>query len=130
MRKNQFQWRKRKISNGAIETDYGPLVSEIILYIEAHYSEHLTLSALAAMCRLSQAALTQHFKQETGTTVMRYVMNYRIRTAEKFLAADEMPIKEISARCGFKTVQHFTRVFKAQTGQTPLRFRKAKMKTV
>ena len=130
MRKNQFQWRKRKMLNGTIEIDYGPLVNEVISYIEVHQSEHITLSSIASVSRLSHVTLTDRFKRETGMTVMKYVVRYRIGVAEQYLAMDGMPIKEIAARCGFKTVQHFTRVFKAQTGQTPLRFRKAKMKTV
>ena len=37
---------------------------------------------------------------------------------------DEM-IKDIANMTGFKTVQHFSRVFKSQTGATPAEFRKS-----
>lgn len=63
-------------------------------------------------------------KKETGGTVMEHLMNYRISVAKKQLAFTEVPIKDISAHCGFKTVQHFSRVFKVRTNSTPANFRK------
>ena len=63
-------------------------------------------------------------KKELGYTVMEFLMNHRILIARKQLAFTEIPIKDIAVRSGFKTVQHFGRVFKEHTGATPADYRK------
>ncbi|MBQ5791111.1 MAG: helix-turn-helix transcriptional regulator [Clostridia bacterium] len=73
---------------------------------------------------VSRSALTAAFRKGMNTTVMEYLMSFRVRVAKKHLAFTEIPQKEIALRCGFKTVQHFSRVFKQHTGQTPGDFRK------
>lgn len=68
--------------------------------------------------------LTALMKEELGCTAIEYLMKYRITVAEKQLEFTSVPIKDIANMTGFKTVQHFSRVFKAQTGTTPAEFRK------
>ena len=100
-------------------------LKEAVLYIEGHYFEDLTLAQIAAAGGLSHTTLTALLKEETGLTAMEYLMNYRIKVAKKQLAFTEVPIKDITSHCGFKTVQHFSRVFKAHTGKSPADYRKS-----
>ena len=51
-------------------------------------------------------------------------MQYRVTVAKKQLAFTEVPIKDIANMTGFKTVQHFVRIFKERTGLTPAEYRK------
>lgn len=95
-----------------------------IIFIESHYSDKITLSQIVAKAGINQTTLTELFKHEIGTTPMEYLWHHRIRVAKKHLAFTEVPIKNISARCGFKTVQHFSRIFKEQTDKTPAQYRK------
>ena len=55
---------------------------------------------------------------------MDYLMKYRVTVAKKQLEFTNVPIKDVAAMSGFKTVQHFSRVFKNHTGATPAEFRK------
>lgn len=93
-------------------------------YMESHYSESLTLEEITKHCGLNHTTLNELFKQEMRMTVMEYLTHYRIKVARKHLAYTELPLKEIADRCGFKTVQHFSRVFKEKVGETPLTFRR------
>ena len=101
-----------------------PLLREAILYIESHYGENLTLSDISLGAGLNRTTLTYLMKKELGCTVMEYLMNHRISVAKKQLAFTEVPIKDITVMVGFKTVQHFGRVFKTKTDMTPAEFRK------
>ncbi|MBR2044233.1 MAG: helix-turn-helix transcriptional regulator [Clostridia bacterium] len=101
-----------------------PKIKEALLYIEGNYMENITLHNISAVSGLNHTTLTQLFKTETNKTPMEYVTSYRMKIAKKHLAFTEIPIKDVAGRCGYKTVQHFGRVFKATTGMTPALFRK------
>jgi len=100
------------------------LLQDAALYLEGHFAEDISLEELCARLGVSRSSLTAAFRKGLNTTVMEYLMAFRVRVAKKHLAFTEIPHKEIAFRCGFKTVQHFSRVFKQHTGQTPGEFRK------
>ena len=52
-------------------------------------------------------------------------MQYRVTIAKKQLAFTDVPIKDVANMVGFKTVQHFNRIFKEIAGTTPAEFRKS-----
>lgn len=101
---------------------------EAVLFIEGHYREDISLSDISNTAKINHTTLTKLLKQELGVTAMEYLTNYRIKVAKKQLAFTEIPIKDVSKRSGFKTVQHFSRIFKEQTGTTPAAFRKNTVK--
>ncbi len=66
------------------------------------------------------------FKEELGQTPLEYLTTLRINQAKKLLRA--MPpqsVESIAADCGFKDEFYFSRVFKKQTGLSPLAYRKS-----
>lgn len=102
-----------------------PRIRDAVLFIESHYPERLTLTWIAAEAGINQASLTAMMKEELGCTAMDYLTRFRIAVSKKHLAFTEIPIKDVADTVGFRTVQHFNRVFKQQTGSTPAGFRKA-----
>lgn len=101
------------------ETAEDSILGNAVLYLEGHFGEDLDLERICRHIHVSRSALTAAFRKELGSTVMEYLMGFRVKVAKKHLAFTEIPIKEISMRCGFKTAQHFARVFKKHTGQAP-----------
>ena len=97
---------------------------DAVLYIENRFDESVTLPDIAKAAGMNHTTLTALMKEELGLTAIEYLMKYRITVAEKQLEFTSVPIKDIANMTGFKTVQHFSRVFKAQTGETPAEFRK------
>ena len=97
---------------------------DAVLYIESRFDESITLPDIAKAAGMNHTTLTALMKEELGLTAIEYLMKYRITVAEKQLEFTSVPIKDIANMTGFKTVQHFSRVFKAQTGTTPAEFRK------
>ena len=98
---------------------------DAVLYIENRFDESITLPDIAKAAGMNHTTLTALMKEELGLTSIEYLMKYRITVAEKQLEFTSVPIKDIANMTGFKTVQHFSRVFKAQTGATPAEFRKS-----
>ena len=106
-------------------TILSPRLREAILYIEGHYDERIVLSDIVRSTGVNHTTLTALMKRELGCTVIGDVMRYRITVAKKQLAFTEVPIKDVANMVGFKTVQHFNRIFKEHTGTTPAEFRRA-----
>lgn len=102
-----------------------PKLRDAVLYIEGHYDENITLSDISANAGINHTTLTALMKEELGCTATQYLMQYRITIAKKQLAFTDVPIKDIANMVGFKTVQHFNRIFKEITGTTPAEFRKS-----
>lgn len=101
-----------------------PRLRDAILYIEGNYNRGISLSDIASSAGVNHTTLTELMKKEFGCTARGYLMKYRTNIAKKQLAFTEVPIKDIADRTGFKTVQHFSRIFKQYTGMSPAEFRK------
>ena len=97
---------------------------DAVLYIESRFDESITLPDIAKAAGMNHTTLTALMKEELGLTSIEYLMKYRITVAKKQLTFTDVPIKDIANMTGFKTVPHFSRVFKAQTGAAPAEFRK------
>ena len=102
-----------------------PKLRDAVLYIEGHYGENITLSDISANAGINHTTLTALMKEELRCTAIEYLMKYRIIVSKKQLAFTDVPIKDIANMVGFKTVQHFNRIFKEKTGTTPAEFRKS-----
>lgn len=102
-----------------------PKLRDAVLFIESYYSDSITLSDISANSGINHTTLTALMKEELGCTATQYLMQYRITIAKKQLAFTDVPIKDIANMVGFKTVQHFNRIFKEITGTTPAEFRKS-----
>lgn len=96
---------------------------QAVIFIESHYSEEINLKNIAEAAGINHTTLTSLFKEESNMTAIEYLQNYRISVAKKQLEFTDVPMKDIANRCGFKTVQHFNRIFKNITGFTPATFR-------
>ncbi len=102
---------------------YDVRLNDAIVFIESNYMKDLTLMQISNAAGINHTTLTELSKQHLGLTIMEYLMQHRIKVAKKELTFTGIPIKEVAALSGFKTVQHFSRAFKKATGKTPAVFR-------
>jgi AraC family transcriptional regulator len=92
--------------------------------IHAHFSEHLTLSRVAASVGTHPVCLAREFRLRYRCTVGEYIRHLRIQFACRELAASDATIAEIASASGFFDQSHFSRTFKRLTGRTPAEYRK------
>lgn len=65
------------------------------------------------------------FTDATGLTPHQYVLRARIESAKLHLKDRTLTIAEVSRLTGFRTQEHFTKVFRRMAGVTPREFRGA-----
>jgi AraC family transcriptional regulator len=92
-------------------------------YIEAHLTEELGLTELAAVASLSPHHFGAAFKAATGTPPHRFVVERRVQRARTLLAGRDT-IAGIAHAVGFAGQSHLTLHFRRVTGVTPARFRR------
>lgn len=97
---------------------------KIISYMEAHYSENVTLDQLAEIAGCNSQYLCRFFKEITGIPPMKYLIQYRIEQACEMLRDTTKTGLEISLDCGFDNVSYFIRKFKELKGCTPKEYRR------
>jgi AraC family transcriptional regulator len=95
----------------------------VVEHSDVHLHEPIYLSELADVAGLSPRHFARAFRQETGETPHRWLMNRRIIKAKHLLSRSDLPINTVSAACGFASQAHLTKVFRKSAGITPLRWR-------
>ncbi|MFS2225792.1 HTH-type transcriptional activator RhaR [Pantoea sp. B65] len=81
---------------------------------------------LALFCQhnhLSERALKQLFRQQTGMTISHYLRQLQLCRAKYLLRASDCLIGQVAARCGFDDSNYFSVVFTRETGMTPSAWR-------
>ncbi|HWB32779.1 MAG TPA: AraC family transcriptional regulator [Acidobacteriaceae bacterium] len=91
----------------------------------ASLTRDITLLHLAAECGLSTRHFARAFRQSTGLTPHRWLMQHRVEHARRLLANRALSLTEVALACGFADQSHFTRAFTAAVGITPGAFRRA-----
>ncbi|MGU3399491.1 AraC family ligand binding domain-containing protein [Brucellaceae bacterium D45D] len=96
-------------------------------YIFDHFSEEITLNALADVSGLSRAHLIRAFRKYYFITPHAFQTDLRVRHARHLLRDErsfgDMTLADVALACGFADQAHLTRHFKARTGVTPAKFR-------
>lgn len=102
-----------------------PMVTEALDYLDKHYEQKVTIATLCQQLGVSPSLLSQNFRTYTDNSVHGYLTSVRILHAKGLLTtAPDLGIAEIAERCGFHDTSHLNKVFSAETGMTPSKFRK------
>jgi AraC-like DNA-binding protein len=107
-----------KVMKGVREIDL------ILEYIHTNYSEELTLEHLCKVANTNRTTLNRQFREQTGSTVIDYVLTHRLKIAADALSHTNLKLNEIAAGTGFKCESYFIRQFKRKMGLSPIEYRK------
>lgn len=93
-------------------------IGQVVIYIEKHLSEDLSLNKLAKKVRLSKYQLIRGFRKEKGTTPWQFLISKRIDKAKTLLEEGRSP-GQVAVETGFYDQPHFSKSFQKVTGLTP-----------
>lgn len=101
-------------------------ISEIVRYINYHFTEPIHLNSLSEQFFISPYYLSRMFKEITGFPFSDYVMLTRIKESQRLLLETDLSISEVAANVGFDNFSHFGKTFKKITRLSPREYRKSK----
>ena len=93
-------------------------------YIASLEYEAPSVSALAALCGLSERYFCQLFRDEMGQSAGKYLKAVQIGRAQNYLLNTDLPLKEIAFRLGFANAANFSAAFRAVFHLPPLAFKR------
>lgn len=99
-------------------------VLSALSYINAHYSESISLDLLSEIVHISKYTLSHDFTKYMKVSVMDYVCSQRIEQTKHLLSTTSLSVSEISYQLGFSSDAHLVSTFKKKVGITPLQYRK------
>ena len=99
------------------------ILQTIIPYLYKNFSGDVTLSSVADRFYVSSGHLGFLFKKTFGISYNNYVNRIRMKHACDMLVSSDMPIREIAAKSGYNSQEHFFFTFNKHFGCTPMSYR-------
>ncbi|MCY3934350.1 MAG: helix-turn-helix transcriptional regulator [Acidobacteria bacterium] len=88
-----------------------------------HLDQRLHLKDVAAVAGMETHAFGRFFRQATGTTFRRWLIERRLTRAQELLRRRNHSIGQVAAAVGFGTERTFRQRFRERFGCTPSQFR-------
>ena len=98
-------------------------ISAFAEVMEANYMYNLSLAEFAKLTHHSLTSFKKEFGNIFKETPGKWLLEKRLETACVHLKTTEKPVVEIAYQCGFESITHFNRAFKAKLNATPLQYR-------
>lgn len=99
-------------------------LQEIITYVNGHFQESCSLSALAKALYVSTSTLSRFFRKQTGIYFADYVAQVRLASARQELCYSSKSLTRIALDAGYADTSSFSKQFCAYCGMTPQDYRK------
>ena len=97
------------------------VIEDVIDYINQHLDEALRIDDLAERFFLSKFHLSREFREQTGTTLHRYILQKKLIQAKE-LILQHLSITDVYQQCGFGDYSNFFRAFRNEFGMTPKQY--------
>ena len=92
-------------------------------FVQANMDGDLTLGQMAESVEMSLSYFAQMFRKSTGQSPHQFVLHNRVERAKAMLRSPKLRVLDVAIACGFKTQQHFARVFRRICGVSPMEYR-------
>jgi transcriptional regulator GlxA family with amidase domain len=87
-------------------------------------AEPLSLADLAAHAAMSVRTFTRRFREETGLSASRWLVQQRVALARRLLEATDTPVEKVAEAAGFGTTASLRQHLHAAIGVAPLTYRR------
>ncbi|SHD76193.1 response regulator transcription factor [Schnuerera ultunensis] len=109
----------------SIASKISPSIQEAVDFINANYTNKITLEDVANHVYLNSSYLSQLFKKEMDISFGDYLKDLRIKKAKILIKETDKTMNDIAEELGFSSQNYFTKVFKKSTGLSPSEYKNA-----
>jgi xylan 1,4-beta-xylosidase len=99
-------------------------LSNIISYLDSHYTERITLQELADNLHMNYYYLSHFFKDTAGVSFQDYLNNLRVDKSLSLLSNNDLGVTRIAYDIGFSNSKAYTKAFREKFGVIPSEYRK------
>ena len=99
------------------------MVENLDGYIRENIHDEISNTELGAIFGYHPFYISRMLKEKKGITLHRYVSEYRLKLAKNMLEKTDKTVADIADETGFTDASYFTKIFKAEYGQTPKEYR-------
>ena len=93
-------------------------------YLVKNYNSEINLNLIANNMNYSSSYLTKIFYKKYNCSPSKYLISLRIQKAQQILLHNpELSIRQVGESVGYNDQGYFSRIFKKQTGISPLEYR-------
>jgi AraC family transcriptional regulator len=117
-------WLKEATMRSATEQTYRERILRVLVHIQGHLDEPLSLNALARLACFSPHHFHHIFGAMVGESVKEHIRRLRLERAAYRLQFGAQPVTDIAFDAGYETHESFTRAFRKMFGTSPSRYRK------
>ena len=96
----------------------------LLAWLAENLDRPLSLSRLASRAGLSMRTLHRRFQEQTGTTPASWLLEARIRHAQRLLETTGLSIEQVASACGFGSCSTLRERFRAVVGTNPQAYRR------
>lgn len=102
-----------------------PQLRRVLDYIDEHLDADLSLAKLAEIADVCVSYFKSLFRNTTGVTAHRYVVERRVAYATSLLKGNHAPLSQIALQAGFCNQGHMSYWMRRVTGATPTDVKRA-----
>ncbi|KAB1904223.1 helix-turn-helix domain-containing protein [Micromonospora sp. AMSO1212t] len=103
----------------------GATLEPLLAWMLDNTGRELTLADIARHAGLSTRTLNRRFRDQTGTTPLRWLHRVRVHQAQHLLETTTHPVDRVASQVGFGSTTAFRDRFKRITGTSPQAYRRS-----
>jgi AraC family transcriptional activator FtrA len=106
-----------------IQARPGRTIGEVMDWARARLSQPIAISAMARRARMSERTFLRRFNESTGAGPAAWLQQERMSRARELLESGTLSLADISAQCGYQSLETFRVAFRRSVGTSPAAYR-------
>ncbi|MBP9185174.1 MAG: GlxA family transcriptional regulator [Fuscovulum sp.] len=113
----------QRSSMAALMSSRNPVLIAVVHLMNRHIDSPLSMDDLAEAAGYSRRHLERLFRDTTSQTPGEFYRGLRLDRGRNLLATTDLTLIEIATACGFDSVSHFSKSFRARFGVPPTKLK-------
>jgi AraC family transcriptional regulator, transcriptional activator FtrA len=101
----------------------GKTIGEVMDWARSKLSEPIEIGSMAKHAAMSERTFLRRFQESTGLSPIAWLQRERMFRARELLEAANLSLADVSAQCGYESLETFRVAFRRVVGTSPAAYR-------